>query len=100
MIKSVILAASILLSFNLMANEDAAHCKVMSSLAGDIMELRQQNADIASLYELLEDSQSAIIMISMAYKEPLYLTDEYTKRSVSTFKNTVFMICIDARKDM
>ena len=95
--KLVILAVSILLSFNLSANEDTKYCKGMSKVAGQIMEFRQENTDMADLYELLEDSQGAIIMISMAYKEPLYSTDEYKKRSIDTFKNTVFMICINSR---
>jgi hypothetical protein len=94
--KLTLLAVTALLSFSSVASEDIKHCKGMSTVAGQIMEFRQQNADIAELYELLADSQSSIIMVSMAYKEPLYSTDEYKTRSIAKFKNEVFMICIEA----
>jgi hypothetical protein len=94
--KLALLTITTLLSFSSVANQNVKQCKVMSTVAGQIMEFRQQNADIASLYELLEGNQSSIIMVSMAYKEPLYSTDEYKSRSITKFKNEVFMICIDA----
>jgi hypothetical protein len=94
--KYKLLAITLLLSFASAASEDIKHCKGMSTVAGQIMEFRQQNADIAGLYELLADSQSSIIMVSMAYKEPLYSTNEYKTRSIAKFKNEVFMICIEA----
>jgi hypothetical protein len=94
--KLSLLTITALLSFSSVANEDLKQCRGMSTVAGQIMEFRQQNADMASLYELLEGNQSSIIMVSMAYKEPLYSTDEYKSRSITEFKNEVFMICIDA----
>ena len=94
MIKLTLLAAAALLSFNSTADEAGAYCAGVSKLAGQIMEMRQDNFEASELYNVLSGNAGSLTIVKMAYMSPLYLSDEYKAREIARFKNEIFMICV------
>ena len=93
MIKLTLLAAA-LLSFNSVADEAGVYCAGVSKLAGQIMEMRQDNYEMSELYTVLSGHAGSLTIVKMAYESPLYLGDEYKAREITRFKNEIFMICV------
>jgi hypothetical protein len=95
MSKLTLLTIAALLSFGSVADENTEHCKGVSSLAGSIMEMRQDGAEMSELYEVLEGSEASLLIVNLAYQYPMYETRQYKLREVARFKNQLFMICIN-----
>ena len=94
MIKLTLLAAATLLSFNSTADEAGVYCAGVSKLAGQIMEMRQDNFEASELYNVLSGNAGSLTIVKMAYESPLYLGAEYKAREITRFKNEIFMICV------
>ena len=93
MIKLTLLAAA-LLSFGSVADEAGVYCAGVSKLAGQIMEMRQDNFEASELYNVLSGNAGSLTIVKMAYESPLYLGAEYKAREITRFKNEIFMICV------
>ena len=72
---------------------DIDYCKNLQSLAGTVMEMRQDNFAMSDLHDTLGDKR--LPMLLSAYEVPLYSTIEYKKKAIVKFKNQAFKACIE-----
>ena len=96
--KKLILAATLALSFNVVAETKTPEqiCGDLSKAAGHIMEARQLNTDIIKLVEIADGDKVIINMIKAAYNQPIYAMKENKAAAVTTFKNDVFLVCYES----
>jgi hypothetical protein len=95
MIKYTFLLLTTLLSFAAIADDETEYCTGVSTLAGSIMEMRQDGVAMSELYEVLAGSTGSLQMVKLAYQYPMYETREYKIKEVARFKDQLFMLCID-----
>ena len=98
MIKLTLLAVTALLSFSSAADEAVEYCAGVSKLAGQIMEMRQDNYEMSEMYTVLRGHAGSLTIVKMAYESPLYNGDKYKAREIARFKNEIFMICVSEVK--
>ena len=78
------------------SEETKEHCAPLESLATTIMETRQSGESILTAMDI-GDTAFAKGLVLVAYQSPHYSTDEYQRKAVTTFRNTVVLTCYEAR---
>lgn len=76
-----------------------AVCKSWGSLAAKIMELRQTEAPISRVLELVEGDDTSKLtreIVLKAYEQPSFLTKENQARATDTFRNEIELRCFQA----
>lgn len=89
------LALTATLSFTAQADEAIDTCTGLSALANKIMEMRQENISMADMHNVLKGNDVSIALLRDAYKKPAYSTSLNKQRAIDTFKNDVFLVCIN-----
>lgn len=102
--KAYVCCAAILLMLAGTASAESdwqSTCKSTSSMARQIMTLRQQGTDASKLVETtnkIGNPQAAKVttqIIIAAYKEPRYQTPEMQQKSIDDFSNDLYIKCAD-----
>lgn len=77
-------------------NENDEVCKSWGSLAEKIMELRQTEAPISSVLDLIAGDDNTGLnrdIVIMAYERPAYVTKENQVRAANSFRNDIELMC-------
>ena len=94
---SALLIAGLLLISHSANAEPTRHelCKSISESAEYMMQLRQNGRSMSSMMDHFQDSEMAKQIVTAAYNEPRYRTDENKKRAKQEFANKVYSECIE-----
>lgn len=82
------------------SKEDLEECKRMEHSAKLVMESRQSDVPMSTLWEIAEKSDSEYIkemyklLISSAYDKPRYSVEENQQKAVIDFQNSFFSACM------
>lgn len=97
----ILLALTIVLSFNCMAEEESplAICDAYQGLAKAIMSNRQDNASLSEMMKITNGSKRHQSLVEMAYEQPSYSSDKNKKREVLSFGNKVYLMCFKELKN-
>ena len=74
-------------------------CSVMSKNAEAIMNARQAGVPMRTAMELAGEDRYSQAMVSQAYSQPLWASDEYKNRAATEHANTWYSACIRAAQD-
>lgn len=82
------------------SKEDLEECKRMEHSAKTVMESRQSDVPMSTLWEIAEGSDSEYIkemykmLIRSAYDKPRFAVEENQKKAVLDFQNDFFSACM------
>ncbi|WP_439821372.1 hypothetical protein ACSPX5_07950 [Pseudomonas sp. HLG18] len=82
------------------AKEDLEECKRMEHSAKTVMESRQSDVPMSTLWEIAEGSDSEYIkemykmLIRSAYDKPRFAVEQNQKKAVLDFQNDFFSACM------
>lgn len=98
-IKSVILATSIVFSSSILA-EDVIEldCNYYSDIAGIIMDARQVGVPMREVIEEVGENATLIYLIEEAYKYSVLPSPEYAQKYVSEYSDRIYQECREANK--
>ena len=78
----------------------AEFCKAATYMAEAIMNNRQSGVSVIDMMEIANNSQSnkklLTSLITEAYAEPLYQTDEYKQKAATEFAAQQYLMCLKA----
>jgi len=101
----IVLVSTLLLSMPIYSSAEDDICGSLESLAGRIMESRQNDIPMSALVNELtkmEDKKLADLvrqMIIDAYEISSYSSDSYKEKAVLEYRNSIYLECIKARKN-
>lgn len=98
-IKSVILATSIIFSSSILAEESfELDCNYISDIAGQVMEARQAGLPMRPLIEAVGEDAILIYLIEEAYKYSVLPSPEYAQEYVSQYSDRIYQGCRETNK--
>ena len=74
-------------------------CSVISELAEVIMNARQAGVPMRTTMELAGEDKASQAMVSQAYSQPLWSSEEYKIRAATEHANKWYLACIRADQD-
>lgn len=93
----ILWALCVLFSLTVMGFARASErCSSMSAFAASTMELRQMGAPMELVWDRTTIVELRPIVV-MAYQRPQYQSGEYQRRAVQSFRNEVFLACVEGR---
>ena len=69
-------------------------CGANASLAGKIMELRQDQFDLFEVHKAMSGDNKTINLVNRAYEKPAYQMQENKLREIQRFKNQIMLECM------
>jgi len=98
-IKSAILATSIIFSGSILAEESfELDCNYISNIAGQVMEARQAGFPMRELIEEAGENAILIYLTEEAYKYSVLPSPEYAQKYVSQYSDRIYQECRAANK--
>ena len=105
--KTAIAIALTLISMTVVAEEEVAplqFCTVVSSLAENIMEARQNGVSMVRSMQIASESgeeikDMVVSLVQMAYDQPRYSTESVKRRAISNFADTAMSGCLKSVGD-
>lgn len=98
MLKALVIAAALALPVTAHAQNTAENCAQFGQLAESIMTARQNNVPMSRLMEIANDASpdGAAMMraiVVYAYQQPIFLTDDFRREAIATFRNEAELAC-------
>lgn len=71
-------------------------CRDLHAYAAKVMRARQLDLAAPQVMATADGNGLKELVIRAAYREPLFLTDEYRQRAIQEFANMMYLDCLDA----
>ena len=94
-----LLTTVLLLTSTVTAQANKELCTAISDNASLIMELRQSNAPLSDVLEVVDGITLLEELVMEAYKEPRYSSDEYQSNAIADFGNLAMLNCLQSFKE-
>lgn len=97
--KITLIAAS-LISFGANADEkevaELTNCEKLENLSRAIMRNRQAGIPLKRSIEIIKDSPYLKKITIMAYKDPMYSTENFKQKTINRFADDVYLACLES----
>ena len=97
--KYLLITTAVLLATTVTAQANKEVCTAVSETASLIMELRQSNAPLSAILEVVRDVAILEELVMEAYKKPRYSSDEYQNNAIADFGNLAMLTCLQSYKE-
>ena len=93
-----LLTTAVILLSTVTAQANKELCTAVSGAASLIMELRQSNAPLSSVLEVVGDVAILEELVIEAYKKPRYSSKAYQNSAIADFSNIAMLACLQSSK--